>query len=644
MNTRNLDQWLGKTGLLPKSEKKPTPSTSSSPKKTTSSGKKPAKAVSPSKPAPRSKGHRSSSSSQPAHKTNHNPLIGRSTVEKKERQHPTHFLRPKTKPHLRVVPLGGMEEVGFNMMFIESDQDIIIIDAGLVFPSAQHLGVDLLIPDISYLKKNKHKIRGIIVTHGHLDHIGAIPYISQDLGFPKIYCTRLTKELILSNSEEHLDTKKLNLLEIHPQSKIRLGMFECEFFHLNHSIPENVGVCVNTPYGAIVHSSDFKIDHNPSDDVPADLARMAEIGRKGVILAMVDSTNSTKSGHTLSESVIERTLEKVVERTRGRLILTTFASNIGRLAKIIEAAERNGRTVFTSGRSMEKNIAIAKKLNYLKCKDNTIQRMNRKANTMPPEKVMILSTGSQGEELAALTRMAAGMHKEIKLNENDNIIFSSSTIPGNELAIVSVLNNLAEIGCRIIDKEELDVYVSGHGNREELKLFTSLVNPKYFAPVHGEVFMRYAHRDMVIKELGFNPRNTLIMKNGQGVVLNDKGVRLMTEKEKLPVRPVMIELKEELKEHVLSDRTQMAHEGAIFVHIDHQKGTVKNINIRARGFIYMGLQHEIFKLLEGELKRAFQQNYDPARPESAMENTLQKIAEKLLLQKFKKEPLIEIIL
>lgn len=658
MNAHKLDSWLVKSGLTTRASQ----NTTSDPKKTQkkkSDPKRSSKSVS-TKTAHTGKHTQSSSSSsrskKPALKPSkpttgafasaqgYNPMLGRPTFEKREKFHPTNFLKSPNVGDIRVVPLGGMEQVGFNMMFIEWGDDIIILDAGSLFPSVEHLGIDLLIPDVSYLIQNKKKIRGILITHGHLDHIGALQYIMKDLGFPPIYSSRLTKELIMANYENPAELRNVKIHDVTPKSKVKLGRFECEFFHMNHSIPENLGICVNTPYGAIVHSSDFKIDHNPSDDMPADLTALSKIGSRGVALAMVDSTNATKAGQTLSESVIERTLEKVVEKTRGRLIVTTFASNIGRLAKVIEAAEKNGRTVFLSGRSMERNIAIAKKLNYLKCKEKTLQRMNRKANTMPPGKVLILSTGSQGEELAALTRMAAGVHKEIQLSDQDNIIFSSSTIPGNELAIVSVLNNLAKIGCRIIDKKELDVYVSGHGNKEELKLFTSLINPKYFAPIHGEVFMRYAHQDMIIKELGYNPRHTFIMNNGQGIILNKKGARLMTEKEKLVVKPVMIELSETVGEHILAERTQMSDDGTVFVHIDHQKGSVKSIDIRSRGFVYMAMQQDIFKLLKTELKQAFEKHYDPARSEKALETTLQKIAEKVLLQKFRKEPLVEVII
>ncbi len=682
--TNNLSQWLGKEGFLnqPKPDSntpKTVPVTLSAPKSAstkpttlalhvqhnhnTNQGKRP---FSPAKEAPHrtfdpkaGKPHPSGKTGfKPAHSkfgsrfgkqnsrpvfTNYDPTIGRPTVEKREKAHPTNFLKTGKYGDIRVCPLGGLDQVGENMLFLEWGDDIMIIDTGFELPSPEHLGVDILIPDISYLVKNKHKIRGVVYTHGHLDHIGGVPYLAKDLGFPPMYATRLTKELILSHSEEHGINDKLKLMEINPQSKIRLGRFDVEFFHINHSVPDGVGVVVNTPYGKIIHTSDFKFDHNPSDDQPADLARIAQLGRDGVLLAMVDSTNALKQGHTLSESVIEEELAKLIRQAPARIIVTTFASSIGRISKIVEAAEKNGRTVFLSGRSMERNLAIARKLNYLKCKDNTMQLMSRKAGTTDPRKVLVLSTGSQGEELAALTRMAAGIHADVKLNPTDTVIFSSSPIPGNELAIASVMNNLAKIGVTMFDKAKLDIHVSGHAYADECKLMTALLNPKYFTPIHGEPYMRYGHRDMVVNELGFKKENTFVMSNGQGIVINERGARLMNEKEAMPSAPIMIELGEKIGQHVLSDRTIMADSGAIFMVVEHDKASVKNIDVRSRGFVYMGMQHEIYDLLKKEMKTVFERNFDPAKDKKALEEMMRKSARKFLFQKLKKEPLVEVV-
>ncbi len=545
---------------------------------------------------------------------------------------------------IRIIPLGGLEQVGQNMMVIEWGDDIIIIDTGIEFPSPEHLGVDVIVPDISYLKKNKKKIRGIVYTHGHLDHIGGAQYLVPDLGFPPMYATKLTKELLLANADNPETPKKYKISEINEKSYIKLGKFEIEFFHMNHSIPDNVGIVVKTPYGSIVHSSDFKIDPTPSDEKPADLNRIARIGDKGVAVAMVDSTNALQPGHTVSESVIEKELESTIKSIPGRIVIATFASNIGRVAKIIQAAEKDGRTVFLSGRSMERNTAIARKLNYLKCKEGTLKRMSKLAEEIPASKVLILSTGTQGEELAALTRMAAKTHRDIKLTPADTVIFSSSAIPGNEMAIVSVLNNLADLGVTMLDNKQLDSHVSGHGHAEECKQFTSLLRPRYFAPIHGELFMRYGHRDMVVRDLNMHKKNTFIMKNGRGLVLTKDGARLMTEKEALPAIPVMIELGEVIDPGVIDDRTLIADGGIIFINIQHQKGKVQHIEVRARGFRYMNMEHEIFRILKREMKASFERNYSPKKSKKDLEAMLSKSGMRIFWQKFKKEPLVEVVI
>ncbi len=647
MGFHSLDNFLRKKGVVgdkkndqkTKTEVKPTPKPT--PKKTPNPVKPAAKQIPKThkakpRPAPRK-----------ARPTNQNqksdPFFARPTVAKRENFHPTKFLNSNFQGEIRVVPLGGMEQVGSNMMFIETSKDIVIIDTGLNFPSPEHLGIDVLVPDVSYLVKNKAKIRGVIYTHGHLDHIGGIPFILPQLGFPPLFMTRLTKELVLANCEEHKINSRLKITEITPKSKIKLGIFDFEFFHINHSIPDGVGIVCKTPLGAIVHSSDFKFDYKPADDQPIDLSRIAQIGKSGVLMAMVDSTSASKSGHTLSESVIEDHLKKIVSAATGRLVLATFASNIGRISKVIELAEKLGRTVFLSGRSMEKNMAIARKLNYLRCKDGSLERMSNKADKMPPHKVLILSTGSQGEELAALTRMAAGTHKNIKLRKSDTVVFSSSPIPGNEMAIVSVRNNLAEIGVKAINNKELDIHVSGHAHAEECKLMTTLLNPKYFVPIHGEVFMREDHRKMVVKDLQIKDENTFLMRNGRGIVFSKKGARLMLPKESLAGPNVLIELGEKIGEHVLSDRTKMADAGIIIVNINHQKGSIKKIELSTRGFLYGDQNHEFLKKIEKNVKDVWNRNYDPARPERALVSPIEAMIGTMCYKLMRKEPLVQVI-
>ena len=655
-----LSKFLEKSGLLPSSgEKKKThtPINKAHPKPQSKAVHNGVRSDAPKKHFTK----RPSKIIRAAHPTRSLPPKGGSRRPGPTKQHGEKPFEPRIKPidvanhvlngrkvpagfEVRVVPLGGMEQVGQNMMMIETKEDIIVIDTGLEFPSPEHLGIDVLIPDVSYLRENKKKIRGVIYTHGHLDHIGGAQYMMQDLGFPPMYGTKLTNELMKANSDNSEVVKKYKLHEITPTSKIRLGRLEAEFFHVNHSIPDAVGVVINTPLGAIVDSGDFKIEHNPSDNSPANLRRIQQIGDRGVILAMVDSTNVEREGNTQPESEIEADLTSTIRGTNGRIVIATFASNIGRIARIVEAAEKDGRTVFISGRSMDRNLAIARKLNYLKCKEKTLQKMSRAAETMPPDKVMILSTGSQGEELAALTRMAAGTHREIKLTPQDTVIFSSSPIPGNEIAIVSVLNNLADKGVTMLDNKKLDSHVSGHGHAEEVKLMTSILRPKFIAPIHGELYMRYHHKHMICRDLKLPKTHALVMKNGQGVVLSEKGMRLMRKDEAMPQAPVLIEMREKIGEHILADRQLMADGGTIFVAVSQHQGKLKNISIKSRGFRYMGQDHEIFKMLEKEMKTVFTRSYDSSRPMKPLEEAMQKTAQKLLWQKFKKDSLVEVVI
>lgn len=661
MSEDKLGSWLSKEGLFgkkstPAPDTKPASADAPKTETTTPSAetrkprpatKRPAPSNRTDKRPPRSGGRSGGRMTRfdkiASQRTKNDPTFDRPTVEKREKFHPTNYIKNNTKAEIKVVPIGGLEQVGMNMMFMEWEDDIIIIDTGLVFPSAEHMGVDALIPDTSYLEKNKHKIRGVIYTHGHLDHIGGAPYILPKLGFPPVYATRLTKELLILTSEEYAETKKFKLNEITPKSKLRLGKFEVEFFHVNHSIPDGVGIVVNTPYGSLVHTSDFKFDHNPADDQPADLARIAEIGKKGVLLAMSDSTNSLKTGHTVSERVIAQDIGEVIRKTPGRIVMATFASNIGRVAKAVEAAEAAGRTVFLSGRSMERNIAVARKLNYLKCKESTLKIMSPAADKLDPKKVLILSTGSQGETLAALTRMAAGLHPKVKLSNKDTVIFASSPIPGNETAVVSVLNNLAELGCNVLDHKDMNTHVSGHGNAEECKLMCALLNPKHFAPIHGEVYMRHGHRDMIVRDLGHKLENTVMMKNGQGAIITERGVRMMSEKESLAKRDILVQLGETVHSQIVEDRKNMSEYGLIVAMIDHSKGSIKSIKFRSKGFLFMDLNHDIYKALEVKIKETWTRTYDPARPESALEKPLKAVAEKLIFEKFRKETVVEVV-
>jgi len=572
------------------------------------------------------------------------PHLHRPTAEKRDKYHITNTLKPQNVGDIRVVPLGGMEQVGENMMFLEWGDDIIVIDTGLVFSSGENIGIDFYLPDISYLIKNKHRIRGIFYTHGHLDHVGGVPYILPKLGFPPVYATRMTKEFILAQGEETGISEKVHVQEITLKSHIKLGKFEVEFFHINHSIPDNVGIAVKTPYGYVVNSSDFKIDYNPSDGQPADLGSLAALGKKGVILALIDSTNVMKSGHSISESVIGKSLKKIIHDAEGRVVVATFSSNVGRVTQLIEAAEACGRTVFLSGRSMERNITIARKTNHLRCKDKTIQRMGPAVEKLPENKILILTTGSQGEELAGLTRMANGSHRDVKLRTKDTVIFSSSPIPGNEIAVNKVFNNLVEHGVTHIDNQKMDTHSTGHGHVEECKMFLSLLNPKYFAPIHGELFMRHHHAKVAMEDLQYRPENCFIMRNGRGLIINQKGCHLMTKKEAVTTGDVAIQNQEILTEASIEERKIMGQNGLILAKIYHSGGSIKKIDLHTSGFLYTDRSHKIFSAIKKSIEETWVKNYDPSRTESMLtEPILINIKKTLESFRFRDFPLIEVV-
>lgn len=668
MSEDRLGQWLKSQGFLGGAKKEaPKPAAKTTPKTTTSrpaakrtASKDATKEIKPLRKrpernmTPRGKTNPKGRNTGPARKfvtpvsqnKKNDPFFDRPSHERRDKEHPTKVLPKGDHGDIRIVPLGGMEQVGENMMFVEWGDDIIVIDTGLVF-GGQNSGVDAYIPDTDYLEKNKDKIRGVIYTHGHLDHIGGAPYILPKLGFPKVYATRLTRDMMLGQCEEFPGVKdKIQTYDITPKSVVKLGKFEIEFFHINHSIPDGVGICIRTPYGAIVNTSDFKIDFNPADEQPADLGRLAEIGRSGVAVAMVDSTNAQKPGQAISESVIKESLDKIIENAQERVIVATFSSNVGRVTKLIESAEKHGRQVFLTGRSMQKNIGFARSLNFLRCKDSTLQVMSRKVETMDPKKVMILCTGSQGEELAALSRMARDEHKDVKLRMDDTIVFSSSPIPGNERAIGKTLDLLAIKGIKPIDNKSLAVHVSGHGNAEELKLMTTLLNPRYCAPIHGEIHMRYAHKELLVNELGYPHENCFVMHNGLGLTVNKNGVRLMDAKDKLSKGEVAIQEKRYLSPKAIDQRRQMINSGAIIACLEHNKGTFKKVDYRLPGFVIQKTDGKFFTGLTSEIRAFWERNYDPSRPQSAIEKPLREMIGKYVYRnlRLQKDPVVEVII
>ena len=427
------------------------------------------------------------------------------------------------KATLKVIPLGGLDAIGKNMTVFECNGDMIVDDAGLMFPDDNHPGVDLILPDYTYVLENADKLRGIVITHGHEDHTGTLPYLLKDLDQQvPIYATKLTLGLIEGKLAEHR-IKNAKLVEIKPGQRVKMGCFETEFFAVNHSIPGAVGVFIQTPAGNVLHTGDFKLDQTPIDGVHTDFGALARYHEIGVDLMMSDSTTATKETFTPSEAEVGKTLNRIIAQAKQRVIIASFASHIHRMQQICDAARANGRKVVVTGRSMVQNTDIARKLGYLSIPDeDLIDAYDLKG--IPADKVVIMCTGSQGEPLSALARIANGEHKTIDIEEGDTVIISATPVPGNEKAVTRVINSLAKIGADVYDKSRARVHVSGHAGAEELKIVLSIVQPKAFMPVHGESTHLRAHAKLA-EATGVPRDNIFICENGESLELTPKGVR-----------------------------------------------------------------------------------------------------------------------
>ncbi len=514
------------------------------------------------------------------------------------------------KPALRFIPMGGLEEVGKNMTAIEYGNDIIVIDAGLMFPNEDMPGIDYVIPDISYLAENKDKIRGLIITHGHLDHTGAIPYLYDKLGSPQIYSAPMTNGLIKKRLEEFGMENRVKLATIIPGEEIlHLGCFKIETFRLNHNIPDSFGLSIITPEGILVYATDWKFDHTPADGRPTDFSKLAQLGGQGVLALFSDSTNAEKPGHTISEKEVEDSLFKLVENARGRVIMATFASLISRIQQILNVSKRLGRKVAFSGRSMIANVEVA----------SSIKALNIPAETMidvgdigkyPDNRVTIVCTGSQGEERSALTRIAAGEHRQIKIKKGDTVILSSSPIPGNERSVSEVMDNLYREGARVIYQKMFDVHTSGHAYQEDLKLMIGLIKPKFFVPIHGERHKLMVHAGLA-QDVGIPEDNVLVSDNGQ--IIEFEGGKGAVTNKRVPASYVMVDGLGvgDVGNIVLRDRKAMAADGifVVIVTVNHQTGQiVTSPDIISRGFIYMRENENLVHKARAEIKRLFAQH------------------------------------
>ncbi|MFN8435556.1 MAG: ribonuclease J [Anaerolineales bacterium] len=488
------------------------------------------------------------------------------------------------KNKLRIIPLGGLGEVGKNMMAYEYGNDIVVVDAGIMFPKNDMLGVDYIIPDYEYLKKRANRILGLFITHGHEDHIGAIQHFIEDIPVP-VYATPLTRGLIEAKLHRNGAQHKAQLKTINAGDATRIGPFTLEYFHVNHSIPDAVGIGITTPAGLVVHMSDFKFDQTPVDGWPTDFAKLAEFASRGVDLLLSDSTNAERPGWTPSEAVIQPAFEKVFAEAKGRVIVATFASLISRVQQVADAAVKYGRKMALAGPSMVDNVKIARKMKYLEIPDEIIVPIEQ-ALQMQNHKVVIMCTGSQGEPSSIVGRLSAGTNRQFDLKEGDTVVLSSHPIPGNEETISKTINRLLRRGAKVIHDGIAPIHVSGHAAQEEQKLLINIVRPKHFMPIHGELRQLMRHAELA-QQLGIDPENTIVAENGQVVELVGKRV---LRGERIPGDYVFVtgESIGDIDHDVMRERSQLARNGIMLIDISIDKKTGRLLHepeIITRGFV-----------------------------------------------------------
>ena len=549
-----------------------------------------------------------------------------------------------SKSNLRVIPLGGLEEIGRNMTVFEYGNDIVIVDMGLQFPDEDMPGIDYIIPDITYLKGKEKNIRGVLITHGHYDHIGAIPHLMEALGNPPIYMTELTRGIVAKRQDDHKDKAPLNIHTVKKIDRLRLGSFSIEFFHVNHTIPDAVGIALTTPVGTIIHTGDFKFDHSPISDAPADIAKIARLGSENVLALMSDSTDSQTPGYSLSESKIAKTLDEIFEQTQGRLIFATFSSLISRIQSVVAAAEKHGRKLAVDGYSMRTNVEIARNLGYLQTKKSTFIPIN-KVNDYPDNKVAIICTGSQGESNAVLMRIVNGEHRFVKVHKDDTFVLSSSVIPGNERTVQSIMDTIYRKDAKVINYKMMDVHAGGHARQEDLKMMINLIRPKYLIPIHGNYYMLKLHGELGVS-VGMDPKNILISENGRVIEFDYRQNGKITD-EKVPTNHVMVDGLGvgDIGQVVLRDRQLLAQDGMFVITVIIDSDTKKmlgNPQVTSRGFIFV---KENFDLVNATKKKVEEIIAQKVTPEAAVnwdyvKNNIREAVGSFLYQKTQRRPMV----
>lgn len=546
----------------------------------------------------------------------------------------------KEKDKIRIIPLGGLSEIGKNLTVIEYKDEIVVIDCGLKFPDEEMFGIDLVIPDVTYLVKNSDKVKGIFLTHGHEDHIGALPYVLKQLNVP-VYGTKLTLGIVETKLKEHGLIGSVTLQTVAPRDIIKLNSISVEFIRVSHSIADSVAIAIHTPVGVILHTGDFKIDYTPIGGVLADLPRLAELGKKGVLAMLADSTNVERPGYTMSESTVGKTFENIFANAKGRIIVASFASNIHRIQQIITAASKYGRKVAVSGRSMENVVAVAKDLGYLNIDEENLINIDN-INKYTNDKIVIITTGSQGEPMSALSRMAASEHKKVNIVPGDMVIISASPIQGNEKFVSRVINQLFKKGADVIYQSLADVHVSGHACQEELKLMHALVRPKFFVPVHGEYRHLKQHAELAMK-LGLPENNVVIVENGDVIDVNRDGIK---KNGSVIAGQVFVDGLGvgDVGNIVLRDRKHLSQDGilTVVVTIEKESGSViAGPDIISRGFVYVRESEDLMEQARLVVKEALRECEEKHVTEWATIKSNIKDALRLFLyEKTKRKPMI----
>ena len=537
--------------------------------------------------------------------------------------------------------LGGLEEVGRNCTLLEYGNDIILIDLGLQFPEEDMPGIDYIIPNVSYLRGKEKRVKGVIITHGHYDHIGGIPHIMPKIGNPPIYGLPITNGIIRKRQTD-FKTAPLKIQDLKINDTLKLGKFKISLFHINHNIPDSVGILVETPTTRLVHTGDWKFDFHPVGAPPADFQKMALIGSEGVDVLMGDSTNAPSPGHTISEKTVGEELERIIEKAEGRIVIGTFASLLSRVRQIIEIAERTGRVVALEGYSMKSNVEIAKELGFIKCKASTLIKIDQ-ANKHPDNKVIILCTGAQGESNAALMRIANRNHRFIQLHEGDLVVFSSSVIPGNEGSVQRLTDTLYRQGADVINYKMMDVHASGHGYQEDIKLMISLFKPKYYIPIEGNHFL-LKENAKIAYSLGWDKEHVFVGDNGQ--IMEFKGDKGVMRREKAPTDYVFVDGLGvgDVSDVVLRDRNELAADGMIVIvtQVDGKTGDlVGTPDVISRGFVHMKDNRELINGIKKGVEMALQKKAkDGGADDDYIRENIRNQVGRFVLTKTQRRPMI----